>query len=610
MRRKARFVFATVTLALLSCGARSRSAPAFPYFTEPDSLDYLLADSDAEWTLAANCQDGLTEIDRYGRALPALAETWSRNADATEWTFTLKPGLYWADSAGTATAYAIDAEDFVEGVRRSADPRTGPRFPDPELSLVRGVDAWRAALRKAGAGKDPEKRVAETFAAFGDKVGVRAKDARTVEFKLARSAPWFPSTLASAACFLPVDPGFIAKVGARWASAPDALLYSGPYRIAAVSEGRIELSKNERYWDTAVPIERAVSLVRYADPGGAVAALLSGDVDQVELDASAASSIPDGLAIPGCPGSASWAFLMNYRSDNPEFAAFVADPRFREALDLAIDRKALAEIAMRGARAATILTPKGIAFDERGIDYADRAEFEGVLAGGPDAARARAAFVAAAAELAPKGKIPGVTEFSVDRPPSAPVKVDGLLPLQICYSFPLGEEAAAAAFEAMVENALGPENVDVVLAPFEGERHAAIVAPRRFDIVAERFEPRRRDPSALVESLAWDGSFGDQWPGGGEFDAAAERARTLVPLAERHAAYAALERSAIDVRRFIPWMVEPPTAQAGKVAPFSRPRGSIGLARWRYKGLRLLGSNATPDVYTAARLAFELDLRR
>lgn len=43
--------------------------------------------------------EGLTRIDEKGEVAPALAETWSSNADGTEWTFVLKKDKYWHDNS-------------------------------------------------------------------------------------------------------------------------------------------------------------------------------------------------------------------------------------------------------------------------------------------------------------------------------------------------------------------------------------------------------------------------------------------------------------------------------------------------------------------------------
>lgn len=85
---------AAIALALIAASAAG-AAPAVDrydatYVAEGSSLRYFYTPDTTDQRIAANTQDGLVENDKYGRFVPSIAESWSSNADYTEWTFKLR----------------------------------------------------------------------------------------------------------------------------------------------------------------------------------------------------------------------------------------------------------------------------------------------------------------------------------------------------------------------------------------------------------------------------------------------------------------------------------------------------------------------------------------
>lgn len=89
--------------------------------------------------------DGLTRLDEDGAAAPAAAVRWRSNADATVWTFTLRPGAVYHDGSPVTAADVKLA--WEEGLRRGViaahlqDVAGFPAFAAGEADTVRGVIA-------------------------------------------------------------------------------------------------------------------------------------------------------------------------------------------------------------------------------------------------------------------------------------------------------------------------------------------------------------------------------------------------------------------------------------------------------------------------------------
>ncbi|HEY8291520.1 MAG TPA: ABC transporter substrate-binding protein, partial [Thermomicrobiales bacterium] len=98
---------------------------------------------------------------------PAHAVSYQANADATVWTFKMRPGLKWSD--GTP----LTAHDFEYSVKRIADPKTASKYSAAAENLKNGTEV--------AAGKVPP-----------DQLGVKALDDSTLEFQLVAPIPFFP----------------------------------------------------------------------------------------------------------------------------------------------------------------------------------------------------------------------------------------------------------------------------------------------------------------------------------------------------------------------------------------------------------------------------------
>jgi oligopeptide transport system substrate-binding protein len=90
--------------------------------SEPAKLDPALNSSVDGAILAANSFAGLFTYDSTGKAIPALAKSYTVSADGMTYTFTMKDGLKWSDGS------ALNAKDLEYSWKRAASTETAADY--------------------------------------------------------------------------------------------------------------------------------------------------------------------------------------------------------------------------------------------------------------------------------------------------------------------------------------------------------------------------------------------------------------------------------------------------------------------------------------------------
>lgn len=181
----ARLAALVLVLALLmpGCGKNGRAEMVGggvfnAFLMEPASLDPARLQSPMELQVARQIFKGLTDYDPDNmETIPAMADSWTAGADATVWTFHLRPGVSFQNGR------ECTAQDFVYSWNRVADPRTA------------GPAAYHLAPIKG------YRELQEGTA--GELAGLRAPDDYTLEVTLEKSYAEFPACVAHPA-FAPI----------------------------------------------------------------------------------------------------------------------------------------------------------------------------------------------------------------------------------------------------------------------------------------------------------------------------------------------------------------------------------------------------------------------
>lgn len=183
--------------------ASARSAH-FALNTAPEGFDPLRAYRVTESILQRQILETLTEYDpaapAEARVRPLLAELWEMSPDGLRWTFTLRSNARFYDRGSPPLwpfgSRAVEAADVVASLVQHADPRQ-PFFNtwDAYQEMFAGLDELRSQLLTAGGEGDAllEQAMTEGVA------GIRALDARRVQFTLSRRDGFFLQRLASQA---------------------------------------------------------------------------------------------------------------------------------------------------------------------------------------------------------------------------------------------------------------------------------------------------------------------------------------------------------------------------------------------------------------------------
>ncbi|HTW15036.1 MAG TPA: ABC transporter substrate-binding protein [Nocardioides sp.] len=276
----------------------------FAAFSEPALLDpaeTIVAGSTGGLEMAAIYDVLLRWDSATNEVVPQLAESISANADATEWTLTLREGVTFSDGTPLdAAAVKWSLERYVE---KGAD----------EAML------WSSNV-----------------------TGVATPDERTVVFTLA--GPW-----TSFDYMLTTGPGMIV---AQASDAGDAFtpVGAGAFTLAEQRpQEEIVLAANPDYWDGRPHLDE-VRVKFLNDPTASLDSLESDAVDAAFLrDAD----LVDELVEAKSPGFLNLVSLGNVAVINAAEGRPGADPRVRQAMHHAIDPKLVAQRAFDGAGIAS-----------------------------------------------------------------------------------------------------------------------------------------------------------------------------------------------------------------------------------------------------------------
>ncbi|WP_305670302.1 ABC transporter substrate-binding protein [Falsiroseomonas sp.] len=329
--------------------------------SDPDVLDPTLSRSVAARQVFMAMCDKLIEVDEQGALVPQLATEWEWQEAGRALLLTLRPGVTFHDGV------ALDAAAAVAGLNRHINASGSTRRG--ELGPVTAVE-----------------------------------EAGPMQIRIRLSEPFAPllAALSDRAGML-VSPRQAEVLGADFQREPAC---AGPYRLTRrVPQDRIELERFPGYWNAgALHFDRVVYRP-IPDTTVRAANLRSGTLDVIErvnpsdvttLRRDARVKLLDG------PSLASVYLAVNVAHGDRARNPLGQDARVREALELAIDRNALNQVAFEGLyRPGNQSTPPGHPHHIAALPVPGR-----------DLARARALLREAGQErVRVKFSVPNTTEY-------------------------------------------------------------------------------------------------------------------------------------------------------------------------------------------------------
>ncbi len=300
--------------------------------TEPQTLDGSLATGFQDDAIIGDLAVGLMTEDQMAKPVPGMAIRWTTSSDGLTWTFTLRTAR-WSD--GTQ----VTADDFVFSWQRLVDPKTAAPY-GYFLYVVKNAEAING-------GKLPPPAL-----------GVRALDDHSLEIQLEHPAPYLLQMLMLPPTY-PLPRHVVQAKGHDWTRAEN-YVGNGAFTLKEwVPNGHVLLAKNPQFYDAEnVALER-VYYHPTDDYDAALQRMRAGELDiQVRLPVQQIDWIKANMAETRNPVP---LLSVEYLEVNHTRKPF-DDIRVREAINLALNREAIAErIRRAGDLPAYNLVPPGTA---------------------------------------------------------------------------------------------------------------------------------------------------------------------------------------------------------------------------------------------------------
>lgn len=253
--------------------------------------------------------DTLTIVDSQWNVGPHLAESFVANADATQWTFTLRPNVVFHDGKALTTA------DVAYTLGLVLDPKYG----SPAFGALAGSLA-------------PS--------------GIEIVDERRLKLNLKRPDAFLPATIATANYgILPegYDPTKNPGVG------------TGPFKIESWNAGSsFRFIRNDRYWDQPRPYFDAVEASVVPDEFTKVQAVISGAAHFCDrLSVNSLKLVENSPSVALVSSKNALVHTIDMDLTQKPFD----DPRVVRAMKMIVDRQQLARLAYRSRAETTADVP-------------------------------------------------------------------------------------------------------------------------------------------------------------------------------------------------------------------------------------------------------------
>ena len=300
---------------------------------DPSTLDAQLTSTVVESDILLDMFEGLVTYDASANIVPGAAESWTVNADATLYTFTLRADGRWSNGD------PVRAGDFVFALRRLMDPATGAKYANILYTI-----------------KNSEK--VNKGEAAPQTLGVRAVDDRTLEIALENSAPYFIAQLAHTTA-MPLHQASVEKFGKDFVR-PENLVVNGAFTLKEfIPNDHITLLRNPTFRDAGtVKIDREV-IYPLEDRAAGLRRFQAGEIDTYnDAPGDQIKFIRDTLKeqFRLAPLLGTYYYVFNTRKKPFD------DVRVRQALSMIVDREFLAEQIWGGAMTpAYSFVPPGVA---------------------------------------------------------------------------------------------------------------------------------------------------------------------------------------------------------------------------------------------------------
>lgn len=341
-------VMLVVSFALAGCGTPKKEESKAPapqpkpqvlkmnWAEEPPALDPQITTDQVSFEVLNNVMEGLVRIREGGKIEAGIAEKWDISPDGLKYTFHLRDAK-WSDGS------PVTANDFDFAWRRAINPKTASEYAY-QLYYIKGAEKANSINIKDA---DADKKIEDAM----KNVGIKVVDPKTLEVTLETPTPYFLG-LTAFGTYMPTKKEFFDKMGDKFASEADKMLYNGPFVIKEwVHESKLNLAKNPNYWNAKAVKLDEIQGAMVKDTNAAVNMYEAGELDIMGVTGDFIPNYKD-KGMKTMPEATTW--WVEYNLKDP----FFKNLNIRKAFSLAIDRQAFVDNVLKnGSVVATGFVP-------------------------------------------------------------------------------------------------------------------------------------------------------------------------------------------------------------------------------------------------------------
>lgn len=332
--RRAALGFVVALSAVCASGvAQAQKTLTWGTGADVDTMDVHIAGTVASWVMYQMVYETLLTTDKDMTLRPGLAESWKQTSP-TSYVLNLRKDAKWSNGRPVTAADVIGSFERITGV---------------EMNPA-GVAAAKTDEEK----KKASNRIASYWSRqLGVIKSMSAPDDNTVRVELEKPHTAFLAALAHiTAAIIPIKE---LKDGSY--DPTRQLLGSGPFMVSAYKPKESwTLVRNPYYWRKGYPKVDRLNVLIIPDEAARIAALRDGRIDYSGFSNPDIGRLVAGdskLAVTSQNTTNYFRLDINALSDKSAFK----DKRVREAMSLAIDRDAIANIVFAGAAKADTPVP-------------------------------------------------------------------------------------------------------------------------------------------------------------------------------------------------------------------------------------------------------------
>ena len=317
---KNRIVLSLLVLALVfalggTAFAQGSGILNFGLSGNPDTLDPHKTSGTLTFQVLKSFYDTLIEPDTTGKLVPALAESWTVSPDGLTWTFKLRQGVVFHNGQ---TFTSKDVKATFDRIKSDA-------LASPKKSEFAPIKT------------------------------ITTPDAATVVFTLGSSyAPLLASLASGWGAILPSG---LIESNHNFASEP---VGTGPFKFLKwVRDNKITMSRNDNYWIKGLPKLLAVEFNIVPERAIQIQGLLSGAIEAVEfVDPEDLPQLQANPKVAIKKELTSLIMVMAMNNSRPP----LNDLRVRQAVNFAIDKQLVLDVAYGGGKVGSTFLDTGNAY--------------------------------------------------------------------------------------------------------------------------------------------------------------------------------------------------------------------------------------------------------